>query len=48
MQYLWGEFQNNPTSVMQNNHGDQDWITKRAKTIFVIGPTNGSAVTNGK
>ena len=31
MNYLWGEFQNNPSAVMQNNHGDQDWITKRAK-----------------
>jgi hypothetical protein len=31
MQYLWGEFQNNPATVMQANHGDQDWITKRAK-----------------
>jgi hypothetical protein len=31
MHYLWQEFQNNPTTIMQNNHGDQDWITKRAK-----------------
>ena len=30
MQYLWKEFQDNPSAVMQKNHGDQDWITKRA------------------
>ena len=31
MQYLWKDFQNNPGTVMQNNHGDQDWIMKRAR-----------------
>ncbi len=31
LNYLWNEFQQNPSGVMQNNHGDQDWITKRAK-----------------
>ena len=31
MHYLWNDFKVNPTRVMQNNHGDQDWITKRAK-----------------
>jgi len=31
MQYLWGEFQNNPATVMQANHGDQDFIMKRAR-----------------
>ena len=31
MQYLWSEFQNNPATVMQANHGDQDWIMKRAR-----------------
>ena len=29
--YLWKEFLQNPAHVMQNNHGDQDWITARAK-----------------
>ena len=29
--YLWKEFLQNPAQVMQNNHGDQDWITSRAK-----------------
>ena len=31
MNYLWDEFVANPNKVMQNNHGDQDWITKRAE-----------------
>lgn len=31
LDYLWNEFQNNPHVIMGNNHGDQDWITKRAK-----------------
>ena len=31
MHYLWDEFSAKPNIVMQNNHGDQDWITKRAK-----------------
>mgnify|MGYP003117517321 FL=1 len=31
MNYLWNEFKENPNRVLQNNHGDQDWITKRAK-----------------
>lgn len=31
MNYLWDEFVSKPNIVMQNNHGDQDWITKRAK-----------------
>ena len=31
MNYLWDEFVTNPSKVMQNNHGDQDWITKRAE-----------------
>ena len=31
MNYLWNEFKQNPTQIMQSNHGDQDWITKRAK-----------------
>ena len=30
MDYLWTKFLENPSLVMQNNHGDQDWITKRA------------------
>jgi len=31
LDYLWNEFIPNPSKVMQNNHGDQDWITKRAR-----------------
>ena len=31
MNYLWDDFVANPNKVMQNNHGDQDWITKRAE-----------------
>jgi len=31
LDYIWNEFVNNPARVMQQNHGDQDWITKRAK-----------------
>jgi len=30
LNYLWDDFVANPSKVMQNNHGDQDWITKRA------------------
>lgn len=30
MDYLWTEFKDRVSQVMQNNHGDQDWITKRA------------------
>lgn len=32
MNYLWNEFKVNPAAVMQQNHGDQDWITKKAKS----------------
>ena len=31
LNYLYEEFKNNSARVMQQNHGDQDWITKRAK-----------------
>ena len=31
MNYLWNEFAERPAQIMQQNHGDQDWITKRAK-----------------
>ena len=31
MNFLWDEFKANPSKVMQQNHGDQDWITIRAK-----------------
>ena len=31
MDYLYNEFAQKPDRVMGNNHGDQDWITKRAK-----------------
>jgi len=30
LDYIWNEFIPNPSKVMQSNHGDQDWITKRA------------------
>ena len=30
MNYLWDEFVAKPNKVMGDNHGDQDWITKRA------------------
>ena len=30
LNYLWTEFKDKPNIIMQNNHGDQDWITKRA------------------
>ena len=30
MNYLWDDFVSKPNKVMQDNHGDQDWITKRA------------------
>ena len=29
--YLWNEFKERSAQIMQQNHGDQDWITKRAK-----------------
>jgi hypothetical protein len=32
LNYLWDEFVSNPGAVMQQNHGDQDWITKRASS----------------
>ncbi len=31
MQYLYNEFKEKPHIVMRDNHGDQDWISKRAK-----------------
>ena len=31
MDYLWNEFKASSVRIMQQNHGDQDWITKRAK-----------------
>ena len=30
MNYLWDEFKANSSKIMSQNHGDQDWITKRA------------------
>ncbi len=30
MQYLWNEYKADPNRVTGRNHGDQDWITKRA------------------
>ena len=31
MNYLWNEFAVKSAEIMRNNHGDQDWITRRAK-----------------
>ena len=31
MGYLWNEFKDNSAQIMLQNHGDQDWITKRAR-----------------
>ena len=31
LDYLWNEFALDPSRITQHNHGDQDWITKRAK-----------------
>ena len=31
MHYLWNEYVAKPNAVMQQNHGDQDWISKKAK-----------------
>jgi len=31
MNYLWDDFKSDSAKIMQQNHGDQDWIMKRAK-----------------
>ena len=31
LDYLWNEFKDKSNTIMGNNHGDQDWITKRSK-----------------
>lgn len=31
LDYLWNDFKDQTSQVMGQNHGDQDWITKRAK-----------------
>ena len=31
MTYLWSDFKLNAQNIMGSNHGDQDWITSRAK-----------------
>ena len=31
MDYLYNDFKDRSANIMQQNHGDQDWITKRAK-----------------
>lgn len=31
MDYLWNDFKKDSDRIMSQNHGDQDWITKRAK-----------------
>ena len=30
LDYLWNDFAVDPTKIISSNHGDQDWITKRA------------------
>jgi len=34
MNYLWDDFMQSPSRVMQQNHGDQDWITAKTKENF--------------
>ena len=31
MDYLWNDFEKDANRIMSQNHGDQDWITSRAK-----------------
>jgi predicted oxidoreductase len=31
MDYLWNDCEKDANRIMSQNHGDQDWITKRAK-----------------
>jgi hypothetical protein len=31
MNYLWNDFKSDSAKIMRQNHGDQDWIMKRAK-----------------
>ena len=38
MNYLWDEFVAKPNKVMGDNHGDQDWITKRAEQDIIHWP----------
>ena len=40
MNYLWTKFVENPSAVMQQNHGDQDWITKKARDDINHWPDN--------
>ena len=32
MNFLWDDFKKNYQNIMSSNHGDQDWITKRARS----------------
>jgi len=32
LDYLWNDFAVDPNRIISSNHGDQDWITKRADT----------------
>ena len=38
MQYLWTEFKSRSAQIMQQHHGDQDWITKRASNDITWWP----------
>jgi hypothetical protein len=40
MNYLWDEFKANASKIMAQNHGDQDWITKRASSDINWFPDN--------
>ena len=31
MDYLWNDFEKDANRIMSQNHGDQDWIMKRAR-----------------
>jgi hypothetical protein len=36
--YLWNDFAKDPARIMGQNHGDQDWIMKRAADDLVHWP----------
>ena len=38
LNYLWGDFKKDPARIMGQNHGDQDWIMKRAAGDLVHWP----------
>jgi hypothetical protein len=38
LDYLWTDFASDPGKVISSNHGDQDWITKRASKDIIHWP----------